>query len=892
MGSDADSAILDHFPSPDLLLGIPETFERVVAAHPEVVALLTPEKRLTYDALNRQANRLANTLLAQEIRPGDVVAVGLEDPTLLAASLLGVLKAGGAVVLPDPKSPPARIREILSDSGARWLVTAGGQATVFESLEHSAVDGLRHLRAEEDLDSAPDTNPGLEVPQDSPMVLCYTSGTSGKPKGIRRSLRQGLFEVGTYLRDVRVCPGDRLLMGMSFTYGASTRFVLSALLSGATLCVAPPEGLGMDGVIRFARASGVTHFYTTPSMFRHFCRAVGDQEAPEALRVVTLVAEPLRRSDLNLFRRLMGARDGVLFNSLGSTECGVYCQLRVEPGMTFDEDLLPAGPPVAGKYVFIVDEDRRPLPDGTPGEIAVSSPYLDQIFWKRPDLNQQLLIPNPDRPGERIYYTGDLGVRGDRGWIRILGRRDFQVKIRGYRVEPGEIESILCRHPGIRGAVVLATSPPEGQRMLIAYLQRNPDAAPVSRRDLDRHLLDHLPAYMVPARFLEVDEFPLTARGKVDRRALPGISTRPWESPASGVSDTDDLVVKEVAQIWAGLLGAEPPHSGAGFFEMGGDSILAMHFLTRVRARWGFALPVAVFYQTPTVDAVVRWIAAGGHFGPESAVFPMNPHTAGCPTLIFLPGWIRNTLELQFLARELAGHVNCLGVELPPGGETPETIEELSTYCARIIRSRGTEGPLYLGGFSLGGILAYETGRQLAEAGHVPERILILDTVVPTMRPRPGFPRALRILRNLGVHPWYTLERIVRRSWIRLAQPAWRVVTRTQANALPPSNFGPMPQRAATYAYRPRPSALDLTVVLTWDRRLQLARPEEPWDRLTSRPVRWIQSSVRDHYRLVKPEHVASLAAMLMSDLFPATSDRGIKETEIPDSSGPLPRAG
>ncbi|MBN8247661.1 MAG: non-ribosomal peptide synthetase, partial [Verrucomicrobia bacterium] len=566
----------DPLVPPEPWPGIIARFEQGVAVHPEAMALVTPEVRLTYDALNRRANRLANTLLGRGIHPGDVVALGVQDPSWLVAGFLGVLKSGGAVVFLDPKSPPPRIQEILSDSGAHWRVTAGGPWCGQRLMGHPGGDGAPDPIEVDDLADSADANPVREVTPGALMLVGYTSGTSGKPRGIRRSLSQGLFEVGTYLGEVPVGPGDRLLLGMSFTYGASTRFALSALLSGATLCVAGPETLGMEGLVRASRTWAVTQFYTTPSLFRHFCRAAAASQAPETLRVVTLMAEPLLSSDLLLFRQLMGCRGGTLLNSLGSTECGVYCQFALDSGMTFDGEHPPVGPAVPGKHVFLVDENRRPIPAGIPGEIAVSSPYLDQVFWRRPDLDAQLLIPHPERPGERIFYTGDLGVLGADGRVRILGRRDAQVKIRGHRVEPAEIESALCRHPGIRGAVVLATSPPGGQRMLIAYLQRNPEGARPSRRDLDRHLLDQLPAYMVPARFLEVDEFPLTDRGKVDRRALPGVATRPWESTVFGTSVAEDPVMAEVARLWADLLGAEPPHSGAGFFEMGGDSIMAM----------------------------------------------------------------------------------------------------------------------------------------------------------------------------------------------------------------------------------------------------------------------------------------------------------------------------
>lgn len=865
----------------DCELGVPELLARVVRQSPGAIALRAPGIEFTYDELNRAANRLAQALLNAGVKRGEVVAVGVESPAQLGISLLAVLKAGGVLVFLDLKSPPSRLREILADSGARIVVTDGPGAgpdadSPLAGMEVLSVDSAA-LAGFSDLD------PELLPVSDSLMALYYTSGTTSRPKGICRSQKQAIFEARVFVRAFDIQGHDRLLMPVSFTFGASTRYALGAWLTGAMLCPVAVEVTGLATLVRFAQETRITHLYATPSLFRHFCRAAMEASAGDALHAVLLTGEPVRGSDVQLARDWMGSRPWRLLNSLGSTECGAYCHLLVTPSLRLEDDVLPVGLPVEGKEVLIVDEHRVPLPRGQTGEIAVRSAYLAQGYWKRPDLDAQSFRADPDHAGERIFYTGDLGYQDERGWIRLVGRRDFQIKVRGYRVEPGEIEAILGRHPAIRHAVVLPATSDKGSTILVAYLQRATPGAVPGRREMDRFLLDHLPPYMLPARFLVLDEFPLTERGKIDRNALPHTKAEPLEQSRDR-SEVADPLVQELCHIWAGLLGSAPRDIHAGFFESGGDSLLAIHFLARVRARWGMAVPVAIFYQAPTVEAVARWIAAEAVFGPDSAVFPMNDMVDGLPDLYFLPGWMRHTLELRPLARRLSGRFNCFGLELPPGGSTAETIEDLAAHCVRIIATRKPSRPLYLAGFSMGGLMAFEVGRQLSVGGTPVARVFILDTSVNMLRPAPGWPRRRRFLWNALRHPLRAGQRVWEFACHKvLALGGW-TSSRRHVDHLMPSNFGPMPHREAASRYVPGKSHLHLTLCITWERRLQLASGDEPWPSCTDQPVRWVQMPVSVHHDLVKPPHDEALAAVIVPDPEPGPGGNG-GAARPPDSS-------
>lgn len=844
--------------------GIPEVFERVVRHSPEAIALCAPGIQISYDQLNRRANGLAHALLAAGMQRGEVIAVAVEAPPSLAVCLLGILKAGGVIVFLDHKSPPSRHQEILTDSEARLVVVETSGATPSED-EPPPGAGLARIDLT-DLAGHSDRNPETQASPDALMAVYYTSGTTNRPKGICRTQAQGIFEAWLFARTMGLGPHDRMLMPVSFTFGASTRYALGALLTGAMLCPVATETLGLTALVQLANEIRATQFYGTPSLFRHFCQAVAEQGTGHHLRAVTLTGEPVLRSDWLLFRRLMGSRPGVLLNSLGSTECGAYCHLLVTPDAEFTSDILPVGAAVEGKEVFIVDEHRRPVPPGQTGEIAVRSAYLAHGYWNRPDLNRELFETCPEHPGQRTFYTGDLGVQEERGWIRLVGRRDLQLKVRGYRVEPGEIESVLCRHPGVRGAVVLATESPAGPKMLVAYLQPTAEGPALLRRELDHHLLSQLPAYMLPARFWVLDTFPLTARGKIDRRALPNSDARPLERSEDGMDRTDPTLA-ELRQLWTELLGSPPPDSTTGFFEMGGDSLQAMHLLTRVRTRWGLVLPVAIFYQSPTMEALARWIAAEAVFGPDSALFPMNDHVEGLPELYLAPGWMRNALELSALAQALSGRFNCFGLEFPPGGAAPETIEGLATECVRIIATRNPTRPVYLAGFSLGGLIAYETGRQMSDNGAAVARVFILDSVLSALRPPLGVPRVRRFLANFARYPRQMIRFLLLKAWQLGGRPAWIKLTGQQDPTSTLPEVGPMPQRAAARNFVPRPGNLPLTLALSWERRLQLASEAEPWQRFTRQPVRWVQLPVCSHDDFVAPSNLDALVEVMVADL-------------------------
>lgn len=843
----------------DISSGVAALFERAVRFHPEAPALWVPGNAWTYQELNLRANRLAHALIASGVQRGEVVAVAMESPPSLAVAMLGALKAGTPTVFLDLKSPKSRLLEILIDSEAATIVT-DGEPPLIQDADAGRQVRTHIIDLSQTADSSGD-DPGLPAEGRNLMSIFYTSGTTSRPKGICRSQSQAIFEAWTFVREMSVTPEDRLLMPVSFTFGASTRYALGALLSGATLCPVTPDTLGMSAFVRFAREVHATHYYSTPSLFRHFCKAAALEPGSDTIRAVTLTGEPARQADLQLFRSFMGARPGIFLNSLGSTECGAYCHLRVTPDMNIPDEILPAGIPLAGKDVFIVDDERRPVRDGETGEIAVRSAYLAQGYWRRSDLNQQAFAVDAEGGSLPVFYTGDLGVRNEQGWIRVTGRKDFQLKVRGYRVEPGEIEAVLVGYPGIRAAAVVAGDA-SGQKILEAYLQPEPGLADLDRADLDRHLMRHLPSYMLPARYRVLDELPLTERGKVDRRALPSSPFRPLETTRD-YSAPASPILEELRLIWSELLRTRPPRTDSNFFELGGDSVLAIHFLTRVRSRWGLAIPVAVFYQSPTLDSAARWIEAGTAFGPDSAVFPMNDPQDGLPELIFLPGWMRNTLELQPLARGLEGRFNCLGLELPPGEARKETIEELAAYCAGIIRSRKPGKPIFLGGYSLGGLIAYETALQLTNSGIPVAHVFILDSTLSARAPRPGLPRFLRFLRNAVAHPLRSAELLVRRSWFWIGRPVLERLPLGSQIKQPPSNFGPMPQREAARKYRPKPSDLHLTLAYSWERRLQIAVPGEDWNSLTPHPIQWRQLDVFDHERLVKPENLPPLLNLI-----------------------------
>ncbi len=593
---------------PDRL--VHERFEAWARTRPEAPALETADGRETlgYGGLNRRANRLAHRLRALGVGTDALVGIWAERSVEFVVSVLGVLKAGGAYMPLDPSLPTDRLATLVRSSGLTVILTREGRPAGLPAAfngEVVAVRGLVPALPEHDLDPEP------WAVGESLAYAFFTSGSTGTPKGVLIGHSALANFAETTRRLYGIGPDDRVLQFSSLAFDISIEEIFTCYAAGGTLVLRSDEM--MDSPARFLRACGEldVQMVDLPTAYWHELGvelAKGQVSLPTCVRSVVFAGERALQERLEGWRAAMGY--GVrLFNSYGPTEATPASSVYdpAEPVAGLSTNGLSIGRPMRGVRLYVVGPDLRPVPVGVAGELLIGGAGLGRGYAGRPDLTAERFIPSPFAelpgiPGDRVYRTGDR-VRWLRdGNLEFLGRVDDQVKIRGFRIEPGEVAAVLCRHPGVREAVVVPLDAPAGGLRLVAYAAVESD---VSAAGLRSFLKDALPAYMVPSDFVLLDALPLTPTGKLDRRALPAPEAR---ADAEGYVPPETAAEELLAEIWAGLLGRERVGIYDNFFDLGGHSLLAPQIFSRIEETFQVELPLRALFEAPTVAQLANLI--------------------------------------------------------------------------------------------------------------------------------------------------------------------------------------------------------------------------------------------------------------------------------------------
>jgi amino acid adenylation domain-containing protein len=570
--------------------------EEQAAATPDAVALEFEGQSLTYAQMNARANQLARLLRAKGVGPDVPVGVFAERSLEMVLALLAILKAGGAYVPLDPSYPAERLAHMLEDAGASLVLAQPQLASALpaQAREVHLLDASWAAYGGEAGDDLED----IGTPRDLAYVI-FTSGSTGRPKGAMNE-HQGVCNRLLWLQEqFGLTAEDRVMQKTAISFDPSVREFFWPLLAGARLVIARPEG-HMDPayLVALIRRREITHLQFVPSMLRVFLEEQG-LEACGSLKGVLCSGEALTGElQERFFTRLPGVE---LHNLYGPTECsmtvGHWACRRADGYLT-----VPIGRPGANVQLYVLDATLRPVPVGVAGELHIGGIQVGRGYAGRPDLTAERFVKDPfsEIPGARLYKTGDLVRYLPDGAIEYLGRSDFQVKFRGFRVELGEIEATLDTHPAVaQSAVVMREDSPREQR-LVAYVVAKGEAAPAAA--LQQHLSRQLPHYMVPGDFVFLAALPLTASGKVDRRALPapersGPDAASYLAPRTPTEET-------VAAIWAEVLGLERVGVTDNFFELGGHSLLAMRVVSRVRQALEVELPIRELFGISTVESI------------------------------------------------------------------------------------------------------------------------------------------------------------------------------------------------------------------------------------------------------------------------------------------------
>ncbi|AZE60743.1 MULTISPECIES: non-ribosomal peptide synthetase [Pseudomonas fluorescens group] len=544
--------------------GIHHLIEDQVQRTPNAPALVFGTTTLTYAQLDARANQLAHALGEQGVGPDVLVGICVERSVEMVIGLLAILKAGGAYVPLDPEYPQERLAYMIEDSGVQLLLS---QQSLLALLPAAGIQVIALDQPALWLDGYSREAPAVAVHALNLAYVIYTSGSTGKPKGAGNSHRALVNRLSWMQQAYGLDAGDAVLQKTPFSFDVSVWEFFWPLMTGARLVVAAPgEHREPARLIETIGRHAITTLHFVPSMLQAFIHEPGVQACTRLKRIVCSGEALPLDAQLQVFAKLPGA---ALYNLYGPTEAAI----DVTHWTCIDEgaDSVPIGRPIANLGTYVLDAQLNPVPAGVAGELYLGGTGLARSYHQRPALTAERFVPSPFVTGERLYRTGDRVRQRADGVIEYLGRLDHQVKLRGLRIELGEIETRLMQHPQVREAVVLV----QGGKQLVAYLVLE-DEEPT---DLKAWLLSSLPEYMVPTHFITLAKLPVTANGKLDRKALPV----PDATLQQAFVAPENALQKALAAIWSDVLGVEQVGQDDNFFELGGDSIVSMQLVSRAR---------------------------------------------------------------------------------------------------------------------------------------------------------------------------------------------------------------------------------------------------------------------------------------------------------------------
>jgi amino acid adenylation domain-containing protein len=579
-----------------------QLFEQQCERTPQSVALVSGTTKLTYEELNARANQVAQHLLTFGVRAETLVGILMQRSVEMVVSLLGVLKAGAAYVPLDPDSPPERLSLMIEDAGFKVLLTqrrlAGGLSEagklpiifVDEEAEHLARQSTKRVEN--------------VVNADNLAYVIYTSGSTGRPKGVMISHRSVVNYLHWCLKAYDVAGGYGAPVHSAIGFDLTVTSLFAPLLAGRSIVLSDAQGVealtsNMD------LKSGYSFVKLTPSHLEVLNLAVDTSQAAGLTNVLILGGEAVHGQSLSPWLKHSPATR--IINEYGPTETTVGCCAYEVSCDSMRYGPVPIGRPQANTQLYILDEHQNPVPVGIAGELYVGGLGLARGYLNSPDLTAQKFTPQPFglEPGARLYRTGDGGRYLPDGNIEFLGRIDDQVKLRGYRVEPGEIEAVLREHAAIREAVVIVDETASGAKLRAYFIPA--DAIPPTAAELTLYLREKLPEYMVPTVLVKLDELPLTANGKVDRKALRSVRSE-RSGPQLGFTAPRTETEAVLAETWSEVLDLRQVGVNDDFFELGGHSLIATRIVSRIRDDFGVELPLRRFLRSPTVAGLAEAI--------------------------------------------------------------------------------------------------------------------------------------------------------------------------------------------------------------------------------------------------------------------------------------------
>lgn len=710
---------------------ISRLFEAQVARTPGAVALIYEGRKLTYSELNEQANALAHYLRLLGVGPEVRVGLCVERSPEMVIGLLGILKAGGAYVPLDPSYPQNRLAFMLGDADTAVLLT---QQPLLKRLPaHKNVvclDAMWQVIAQESKENLPDSVSGENL-----SYIIYTSGSSGQPKGVLGTHRAAINRFHWMWTTYPFVAGEVCCQKTALSFVDSVWEVFGPLLQGVRVVIIPDMAVkDPRQLVHTLAIHGVTRIVLVPSLLRAMLETTNDLKTVlPRLKYCVSSGEALPLELALRFVKVMP--HCALLNLYGSSEVAADATCYDMRNWNYTSlTSIPIGRPIANTQIYLLDERMRPVSIGSSGEIYVGGDGLARGYFNRPDLTPTRFVDNPFVSGTKLYKTGDWGRYLRDGNIEYLGRQDQQVKIRGFRIELGEIETVLVEHPSVSQAVVVAhdVKGTSSDKRLVAYvvLHKGPTHANV---DLRGYATKKLPSYMVPSTFVQLESFPLTPNGKVDRLALPAPESVRPPTEESFVAPTS-MVAHRLKQIWEELLDVRPIGMRDNFFHLGGHSLLAAKLVARIEQDLGKRVSLATLFAAPTIEQLILAMQTEEEKSSRTPLVPVQAGGSKAPFFYLHGAWDSDAFYCFQLSKRLGPDQPFYA--LPPynftGLQVAPSIEEMAAAHIQSIRTVQPQGPYLLGGFCNGGLVAYEMARQLVMQGEQVERLVLVVPAYPT----------------------------------------------------------------------------------------------------------------------------------------------------------------
>ncbi len=717
---------------------------------PDKTAITFGKQKITYKALNEQANQLAAVLIKNDVRKGDIVAFSLDRSTEMVIAILAIMKTGAVYMPLDPQFPLNRINYMLADSQAVVLLTSKKYASRYQS-------NVKELLIEEEwqnLKDHPTTDPEVTINYNDLVYVLYTSGSTGMPKGVQIAHHN----LVNFLYSMQKAPGlnadDKLLAVTTISFDIAGLELFLPLLTGAEIIMAD-SAASKDGrlLLEIIRKENVNVMQATPYTWRIMLEAGWDETTPVK---VICGGEAL---PMELAQRILNFASS-LWNVYGPTETTIWSTIKQ---ITADDQVISIGRPIDNTSIYILDESLKLLGPGIVGEIYIGGEGVAKGYLNRPELTLEKFFDDPfyKNDGNKMYRTGDLGKFMANGEIECLGRIDAQVKIRGYRIETNEIEYQLVNGTNIKEAVVIARPDNLGIDMLVAFVvvEHNEINSLNQIEDWKKKLKDILPDYMVPDSFIIISEIPLTPNGKIDKKALAQYEAPTAEESKEYVEPSTDIE-KLVAKIWVENLGIKRAGIYDNFFDLGGNSLMVTIILNQLNSVLEANLTLPVFFRLPTIKQPDY---IDNNRVDEKNSFILLRAGKGPPLFMF-PGKVGSPLTfINFLNYyKVKQPIYCISYLGDHEFSVFEDIQAYVKYLLTQIKLIQPEGPYNLFGYSFGGTIAFEIALQLQQMGEDVDLLGIVSAEAPLKKSLLPNQKILREFKFLLRPDFYLLKKYVR----------------------------------------------------------------------------------------------------------------------------------